>query len=84
MPQCSLLIQAVGLFSNTTSETYFSYDKAIWIAENDYSLYFHIIMLCPLIAVLQLINGSLKTLCGHLMVKFCIFDTLSLHKFSFS
>ena len=70
MPQCStLLIQAVGMFSNTTSETSFSYHKAIWIAETDYSLYFHIIMLCPFIAVLQLINGSLKTLYGHLLVK---------------
>ena len=28
-------------------ETYFSYDKDIWIAATDYYMHFYIIVLCP-------------------------------------
>ena len=37
-------------------ETCFSYDKDIWIAATDYYMYFNIIVLFPLTAVLQLIK----------------------------
>ena len=37
-------------------ETYFSYDKDIWIVATDYYMYFCIILLFPLTASLQLIN----------------------------
>ena len=36
-------------------ETCFSYNKDIWIAATYYCMYFYIIMLFPLIAILQLI-----------------------------
>ena len=44
--------------SSATFETYFSYDKDIWIAATDYytCMYFYIIVLGPLTAILQLIN----------------------------
>ena len=35
-------------------ETCFSYDQEIWIAANDYCMYFNIIMLFSLTAILQL------------------------------
>ena len=37
-------------------ETCFSYDKDIWIAATDYYMYFYIIVLFSLTAILQLIN----------------------------
>ena len=37
-------------------ETYFSYDKYIWIAVTDYHMYFNLIVLFLLKAILQLIN----------------------------
>ena len=37
-------------------ETCFSYDKDIWIAIADYYMYFYIIVLFPLTAILQFIN----------------------------
>ena len=37
-------------------EMCFSYDKDIWIIATDYYMYFDIIVLFPLTAVLQLIN----------------------------
>ena len=37
-------------------ETCFSYDKDIWIAATDFYMYFYIIVLFPLTAVLQLMN----------------------------
>ena len=37
-------------------ETCFSYDKDIWIDATDYYMYFYIIVLFPLTAILQLIN----------------------------
>ena len=37
-------------------QTSFSYDKDIWIAAADYDMYFYIIVLFPLTAVLQLIK----------------------------
>ena len=37
-------------------ETYFSYDKDIWIATTDYYIHFYLIVLFPLTAILQLIN----------------------------
>ena len=40
----------------TIFKTSFSYDKDIWIAATDYYMYFYIIVLFPLTAILQLIN----------------------------
>ena len=37
-------------------ETSFSHDKDICIAATDYYIHFYIIVLCPLIALLQLIS----------------------------
>ena len=37
-------------------ETCFSYDKDIWIAATDYYMYFYIIVLFPLTAILQIIK----------------------------
>ena len=37
-------------------EIYFFYDKDIWIAVTDYYMYFYLIVLFLLVAVLQLIN----------------------------
>ena len=37
-------------------ETYFSYDKDIWIAATDDYVHFYIIVLFPLTAILQLIS----------------------------
>ena len=42
--------------SSAIFETSFSYDKDLWIAANDYYMYFYKIMLFPLTAILQLIN----------------------------
>ena len=42
--------------SPTIFETRFSYDKDIWIDAIDYYMYFYIILLFPLTAILQLIN----------------------------
>ena len=36
-------------------ETYFFYDKDIWIVATDYYMYFYLIVLFPLTAILQLI-----------------------------
>ena len=44
--------------SHAIFEISFSYDKDIWIAATDYYMHFYIIVLCPLRAILQLINFS--------------------------
>ena len=44
------------VFSPAIFETCFSYDKDIWIGTTDYYMYFYIIVLFPLTAILQLIN----------------------------
>ena len=41
--------------SPAISETYFSDDKDIWIAESDYYMHFYIIVLFPLTAVINFI-----------------------------
>ena len=41
-------------------ETCFSYDKDMWIAATDYYIYFYIIVLFPLTALLQLINFTVS------------------------
>ena len=48
-----LLCQSV---SPAIFKTSFSYDKDIWIAATDYYMYFYIIVLFPLTAILQLIS----------------------------
>ena len=40
---------------SATFETYFSYDKDLWITATDYYMYFYIIVLFQLTAILQLI-----------------------------
>ena len=47
---------SVNVCSPTIFETCFCYDKDIWIAATDYYMYFYIIVLFPLTAILQLIN----------------------------
>ena len=42
--------------SPAITETYFSYDKDIWIAVTDYYIYFYLIVLLLLVAMPQLIN----------------------------
>ena len=37
-------------------ETYFSYDKDVWIAVTDYHIYFYLTVLFLLVAILQLIS----------------------------
>ena len=37
-------------------ETCFSNDKDIWIAATDYCIFFHIIVVSPLTAILQLVK----------------------------
>ena len=44
------------VFAPAIFETCFSYDKDIWITATDYYMYFHIIVLFTLTAILQLIN----------------------------
>ena len=46
----------VKVCSPAIFETYFSYDKVIWITATDYYMYFYIIVLFPLTAILELIN----------------------------
>ena len=41
-------------------EICFSYNKDIWIAAADYYMYFDIIVLFPLTAILQLINSTVS------------------------
>ena len=42
--------------SHAIFETSFSYDKDLWIAATDDNMYFYIIVLFPLTAILQLIS----------------------------
>ena len=57
-PSHSVIFNLVSakLCSPTIIETYFSYDKDIWIAITDYYMYFYLIVLFLLVAILQLIN----------------------------
>ena len=50
-PFCSAKVCSASIF-----ETSFSYDIDIWIAATDYYMHFYTVMLCPLTAILQLIN----------------------------
>ena len=45
-----------NLCSATIIDTYFSYDRGIWIAVTDYYVYFYLILLFVLIYILQLLN----------------------------
>ena len=47
---------SVKVCSPAIFETCFSYDKDIWSAATDYYMYFYVIVLCPLTAILQLMN----------------------------
>ena len=47
---------SVKVCSPAIFQTSFSYDKDIWIAATDYYMHFHIIVLSPLTAILQLIS----------------------------
>ena len=52
---CSAKICLPAIF-----ETYFSYDKDIWIAATDYYMSFYLIVLFPLTAMLQLIHFTVS------------------------
>ena len=55
--KCGKLKLGVGeVCSPAKFETCFSYDNDIWIATTDYYMYFYIIMLFSMRAVLQLMN----------------------------
>ena len=49
-------IGSAKICSPAIFETRFSYDKDIWVAATDYYIYFYIIVLFPLSAILQIIN----------------------------
>ena len=49
-------IGSAKICSPAIFETRFSYDKDIWVAATDYYIYFYIIVLFPLTAILQIIN----------------------------
>ena len=42
--------------SHAIIETYFSYDKDVWIGVADYYMYVYLFVLFMLVAILQLIN----------------------------
>ena len=48
------------LCSPAIFQTYFSCDKALWIAAGDYWMYFHIIVPFFLTAIHQLINATVS------------------------
>ena len=68
--------------------SFFSYDKVIWIAATDCYMYFYIILLFPLTAILQLINFTaiyiFSLLINAVILLLNCFSTLSLHTFSSS
>ena len=49
-------------------EMYFSYDKDIWIAVIDYYVYFYLILLFLLVAILQFINFAVSSLIFSLIL----------------
>ena len=51
-----------AIFNLVIIETYFSYGKDIWIAVTDYNMYFYLLVLYVLVAILQLINFIEKNL----------------------
>ena len=53
-------------------ETYFSFHNGTWIAVTYYGIYFYLIVLFPLIAILQLINlTASKLLVYQFMLSSC-------------
>ena len=62
------------------SMTYFSNNKAIWIATTDYCMHFFLVVLFPLIAILQLINRSINKFYIFITCKFQINDVILLLK----
>ena len=52
----TFILGSAKVCSPAIFETYFSYDKDIWIAATDYYIHFYIIVLFPFTANLQLIN----------------------------
>ena len=83
---------SVKVCSPTIIETCFSCDKDIWIAGTDHYMFFYIIVLFPLSAILHdsvnkfysFINFSLLINAVIFAVELSCFNTLSLHTFSFS
>ena len=53
---CDFNFGSAKVCSPAIFETKFSYDKDIWIAGTYYYMYFYIIVIFPLTAILQLIN----------------------------
>ena len=51
--------------SSAIFETFFSYDKEIWITENDNYVYIYIIVLFLLTAILQLITFTASYFLPH-------------------
>ena len=66
------------IFYTAIFGTYFSYNQDIWIASTDYFLYFYIIVLSPLKAILQLINFT-----ASLTISLLSYDVILLLKFLF-
>ena len=54
-PFCSAKVCSPAIF-----ETFFSYDKDIWITATGYYMHFYEIVLFPLTAILQLINFTVS------------------------
>ena len=49
---------SANVCSPAVFETFFPYDKDIWIAATDYFMQFYILVIFPLTAILQLINST--------------------------
>ena len=61
---CDLILTidlgSARMFSDGTLDTYFSYQKAIWIVAIDFYISFYLIVLPPVTVILQLRNRSVN------------------------
>ena len=77
-------IGSARMFSTATFETNLLYHKPVWIAANDYSMYFYQKVLSPLTATLKFINRSIDKIYSfitlnlqiNLSIKLCCFGAL--------
>ena len=51
-----MVFDSAKVCSTAIFDACFSYDKDIWIAAIDYYMYFYIVVIFPLTAILQFIN----------------------------
>ena len=70
---CNLYLGSAKVCSPAIFETYFSYQKNIWIVVTVYYVYFYLIVLFPLPAILQLINFTPPFYCLVLILYLHVF-----------